>query len=268
MLTTNKTSRLRLFSGSAALALLTVGGLAATASGTQAAERVRSGVQTVTGVDIASLDHLALPVAVTAVAPVAAVAPVPAAPGMQAEVPPPQPPPPTGAVPPAPPAPPEALAPLPPLGPDVDSDVTTESPDGKVAHRRVVRIMQRDRDGKVTNEDFAGMPAIPEIPEISSKNCPGDGERHQMVLNEKRHGKRVIIICTNRIERVAREGAAMAANAKDIERNAYRSALAGLRSAQERMRSDPRMGEEARKEAVLAIDQSIREIEEDLAKVN
>ena len=89
-----------------------------------------------------------------------------------------------------------------------------------------------------------------------------------MVLNEKRGGKRVMIICTNRIERVAREGAAMAANAKDIERNAYRSALAGLRNAQERMRSDTMMGEEARKEAVLAIDQSIKEIEEDLAKVN
>lgn len=260
MLTTNKTSRLRLFSGSAALALLTVGGLAATASGTQAAERVRSSVQTVTGVDIASLDHLALPVAVAAAAPVAAVAPmaapVPVAPRVQAEAPP------------APPAPPEAMAPLPPIGPDVDSDITAVSADGKVAHRRVVRIIHRDRDGKVTNEDFEGVPPIPEVPEISSKNCPGDGERHQMVLNEKRHGKRVIIICTNRIERVAREGAAMAANAKDIERNAYRSALAGLRSAQERMRSDTRMGEEARKEAVLAIDQSIKELEQDLAKVN
>ena len=142
------------------------------------------------------------------------------------------------------------------------------SPDGKTVHRKVVRIIRRDKDGKITREDYAGMPPIPEIPEISSRNCPGDGEHHQMVLNEKRDGKRVMIICTNRIERVAREGAAVAANAKDIERNAYRSALAGLRSAQERMRSDTRMGEEARKEAVLAIDQSIKEIEEDLAKVN
>jgi len=272
MLTTNKTSRLRLFSGSAALALLTVGGLAATASGTQAAERVRSGVQKATGVDIASLDHLALPVAVAATAPVAAPAPVAVpAPVVQADLPPSAPPappaPPAGAVPPAPPAPPEALAPLPP-GSDEDSDITTTSPDGKTVHRKVVRIIRRDKDGKITREDYAGMPPIPEIPEISSRNCPGDGERHQMVLNEKRDGKRVMIICTNRIERVAREGAAVAANAKDIERNAYRSALAGLRSAQERMRSDTRMGEEARKEAVLAIDQSIKEIEEDLAKVN
>ena len=268
MLTTNKTSRLRLFSGSAALALLTMGGLAATASGTQAAERVRSSVQKATGVDIASLDHLALPVAVAAATPVAAAAPVaapaPVAPEMQAEVPPPPPPaPPAGAAPPAPPAPPAAL---PPLGSDVDSDTTTVSPDGKTVHRKVIRIIRRDKDGKVTTEDFAGVPPTPEIPEISSNNCPDDGERHQMVLNEKRDGKRVIIICTNRIERMAREGAAMAANAKDIERNAYRSALAGLRSAQERMRADTRMGEDARKEAIQAIDQSIKEIEEDLAK--
>jgi beta-lactamase regulating signal transducer with metallopeptidase domain len=270
MLTTNKTSRLRLFSGSAALALLTVGGLAATASGTQAAERVRSSVQKATGVDIASLDHLALPVAVAAVAPVVAPAPVAAAaPVVQADLSPPAPPaPPAGAAPPAPPAPPEALAPPPPPGSDEDSDTVDVSPDGKVTRHKVVRIIRRDKDGKVTREDFEGMPAIPETPDISSRNCPGDGERHQMVLNEKKDGKRVIIICTNRIERVAREGAAMAANAKDIERNAYRSALAGLRSAQERMRSDTRMGEDARKEAIQAIDQSIKEIEEDLAKVN
>jgi len=270
MLTTNKTSRLRLFSGSAALALLTVGGLAATASGTQAAERVRSSVQKATGVDIASLDHLALPVAVAAVAPVAAPAPVAAAaPEVQADLSPPAPPaPPAAAVPPAPPAPPEALAPPPPPGSDEDSDTMTVSPDGKVTRHKIVRIIRRDKDGKVPREDFEVTLATPEIPEISSRNCPGDGERHQMVLNEKKDGKRVMIICTNRIERVAREGAAMAANAKDIERNAYRSALAGLRSAQERMRSDTRMGEDARKEAIQAIDQSIREIEEDLAKVN
>jgi len=275
MLTTNKTSRLRLFSGSAALALLTVGGLAATASGTQAAERVRSGVQKATGVDIASLDHLALPVAVAAAAPVAAVAPVaataPVAAVAQVEAtpaPPAPPVPPVGPVAPVPPAPPEALAPLAPVGPDVNSDVTTVSPDGRVTRRKVVRITRRDRDGKVSSEDFDGMPAIPEVPEVSSRNCPGDGERHQMVLNQKRDGKRLIIICTNRIERVAREGAAVAANASNIERNAYRSALAGLRNAQERMRSDTRMGEDARKEAILAIDQSIRELEEDLAKVN
>eukprot|EP01034_Spumella_vulgaris_P019262 gene19262-24623_t len=42
MLTTNKTSRLRLVSGCAAVAMLTVAGLGITASGTQAAERVRT----------------------------------------------------------------------------------------------------------------------------------------------------------------------------------------------------------------------------------
>jgi drug/metabolite transporter (DMT)-like permease len=40
-----------------------------------------------------------------------------------------------------------------------------------------------------------------------------------------------MIICTNRIAKMASEGAAMAANGKDIERHALESALAGLRSA-------------------------------------
>jgi hypothetical protein len=158
------------------------------------------------------------------------------------------------------------LPPLPPLGSDDNITTVTVSPDGKVARRQVVRIVRRDKDGKVVSEDaFAGMP---DIPEVSSRNCPGEGGRHDLVQNDKKDGKRIIIICTNRIERVAREGAAVAANTKDIERNAYRSALAGLRSAQERMRADTRMGEDARKEAIQAIEQSIKEIEDDLAKVN
>jgi beta-lactamase regulating signal transducer with metallopeptidase domain len=266
MLTTNKTSRLRLVSGCAAIAVLTLAGLGVTASGTQAAERVRSGVEKATGVDIASLDHLALPAPAAppaAPVPLAAPEPAPAPPAPElAQA--------TGAVPPAqpaepaPPLAPEALPPLPPLA-DEDGVTTTVSPDGKITRRKVIRIVRHSKDGKVTSEEFG---AMPEIPEISSQNCPGDGERHQMVLNQKKDGKRVIIICTNRIERVAQEGAALAANSKDIERNAYRSALAGLRTAQERMRTDTKMGEEARKEAVKAIDESIKEIEEDLAKVN
>ena len=72
MLTTNKTSRLRLVSGCAAVAMLTVAGLGITASGTQAAERVRTGVEKATGVALADLNPVA------AVAPMVAPTPVPA----------------------------------------------------------------------------------------------------------------------------------------------------------------------------------------------
>ena len=116
--------------------------------------------------------------------------------------------------------------------------------------------------------DFRDMPNMADIPDVSSRNCPGDGGRHEMVLNEKKGGKRVIIICANRIEKVAREGAAVAARSKDIERNAYRSALEGLRNAQTRMRSDQAMGEVARNEAIKAIDEAIRDMEDNLNKAN
>ena len=60
MLTTRRTSRARLVAGVGAVALLTAAGLAVTASGTQAAERVRSGVEKATGIELAELDQAAM----------------------------------------------------------------------------------------------------------------------------------------------------------------------------------------------------------------
>jgi hypothetical protein len=80
--------------------------------------------------------------------------------------------------------------------------------------------------------------------------------------------KKIIIICTNRIEKLASRGAAVAANGKEIERNAYQSALRSLRAARAHMLADQSMSEEARGEAVQAMDNSIGELEGDLAEVN
>ena len=77
---------------------------------------------------------------------------------------------------------------------------------------------------------------------------------------------KIIVICANRIEKVAAEGAAMAANSKDIERNAYVHALAGLRGARERMLASTDMSADERKHALEGIDTAIRELEGDLAK--
>jgi len=278
MLTTNRTSRLRLVSGCAAVAMLTVAGLGLTASGTQAAERVRSRVEKATGVSLAELSPIAAiaPLTVAAPAPIppveamASVGAVPASVQSMDSVPavPPVPPvpavPAVAAAPAAPPAP-----PAPPAWADDESGVTTTvSSDGKVTKRKVVRIIRRDGNGDMVTENFRGMPDLADIPDVSSRNCPGDGGRHEMVLNEKKGDKRVIIICTNRIEKVAREGAAAAARSKDVERNAYRSALEGLRNAQARMRSDRAMGEVARNEAIKAIDEAIRDMEDNLARTN
>jgi beta-lactamase regulating signal transducer with metallopeptidase domain len=258
MLTTSKTSRLRLVSGSAAIAVLTLGGLGLTASGTHAAERVRSSVETVTGVNFAAL------------APVATVAPVqsapavpeaPAAPSAPAMPPLPQTPP-APEAPSAPAAPPAPPAPV--LGDD-DHEVSTSistTADGHVVTKRVKRVVIRDKGGKMMSITIP----TPDIPEVAELNCPTSGDQKEMVRNDMRDGKHRIIICTNRIERAASEGAAVAANSRQIERNAYRTALNGLRTAQERLRANRSMSEEARKEASAAIGESIADMEENLAE--
>jgi beta-lactamase regulating signal transducer with metallopeptidase domain len=61
MLGRKKASRTQVAMGSAAIAMLAVGGLAFTASGTQAAERVRAGVEDATGVEMDAPDTIAAP---------------------------------------------------------------------------------------------------------------------------------------------------------------------------------------------------------------
>ncbi len=202
MLTTKRMSRLRL--SSAAVTLLTLGGLATTASGAQLAF---------------------VPAEVS--------------------------------------APPAPLNPALPGPPDKEGVSTTIWPDGRVTRTKYVRVVRNGKSREVITD------AVADIPDISAQTCPGDGDRHPLVLNEKnKDGKSVLIICSNRIEPVTQQGAALAANSKDIELDAYRSALAGLRTAQQRMLTDTKVGEKGREEAIKVIDKSIKAIEDDLARVN
>ena len=271
MLTTNRPSRARLAGGAGVIAVLTMVGLATTASGTQAAERVRSKVEQATGV---KLDELRLPAAFQS------APPAPAAPVAPTAMP----------APPAPPAPPA-------LGPDgkpmkhryrvvirdrdghvteTDSDTPPDMagvdpvppvppvpPAPSVQVRSMTRIMRRDRDGHVVTQNFAG-----DIPEISDANCSGPDTARPPVMHQEKDGKRVIIICRNRIEHMAHDGAAMAARAPDIERRAYTHALEGLRDARSRIAGKTAMTAEARAQALQGIDEAIREVEGDLAKVD
>lgn len=86
-----------------------------------------------------------------------------------------------------------------------------------------------------------------------------------MVVDQVRDGKHLIVIGTNRIERVAAQGAATAAQSKEIERRASCQALAGLRDARARIMTDPTMTAKARCGALDGMDESIMELEADLA---
>jgi hypothetical protein len=103
-----------------------------------------------------------------------------------------------------------------------------------------------------------------DMPEVSSRNC-GAGSAKEMVINDRSGGKNRIIICEDRIANAAAKGAEMAANSAEIERNAYRSALAGLQGARTKVLNDQRLSEDQRREAMSSIEESIKEIQDDLA---
>jgi bla regulator protein BlaR1 len=163
------------------------------------------------------------------------------------------------AVPPVPPAPSvPPVTPVPPM-PDVPP---VPARDVQATHdnmrTRIVRIEKGDRI------------VMPAIPEISERPCADgrDGDAKQFVVNRKDGDKRIMIICSNRIEKAAAEGAEMAANNKDIQRSALRSAMSGLRSARAGIAGNMSMSAEARAEALAGIDEGIAEVEADIAKAD
>lgn len=268
MLSMGPKSRRRVLGGVTSVAALTLAGLGLTASGTEAATRLSAGVSQRVGVDIARLDVTKLASAgLRAAGMKAATAPVPPPPGVVVAPAAPA----VAAVPPSQVAEAPRAAPDAPTPPDVPAPpapavkgtrvernvqiVTTDDGAGGSKVTKRIRIIRRDKDGKVLSEDERGI----DIPEVSSGRCPASGDGKQTVLHSVKDGRQVIIICTDRIEKMASEAAKLAANSKDIERHALESALAGLRNARASVDSV-----EGRK----GIDEAIAEIEQDMAKID
>jgi len=277
MLTTRRISRVRLAGGAATVAMVGVAALGLTASGTQAAEHVRTKVETATGIDLAKFDgdgHFApfvpfteftafkpvspltrLPERTSAIrVPDQDVADAPAAPDFAME--PPRPPV-------APITPVSPIAPVAPVPPAIDHEALvtgshTEATDGMVTRRHYVRIA---RNGDAVIED-----RVANLPRVISTICAG-AER-PLVIHEQHDGKRSITICTDRIQTANARAERIAANSVTVERNAYRSALAGLRSARANITANDHMAEDDRREALQAIDQSLVEIRADMARVD
>jgi beta-lactamase regulating signal transducer with metallopeptidase domain len=237
MLTTGRRSRLRVTLGGTAVAALMIGGLAVTASGTPAAATVRAGVEKATGIDIASIDA-------RVAARLQSAPPLPPAEPEGAPLPPP----------PGPPARAEM-----PASPDDAMSVTVDN-DGKRVGKRI-KIVRMNKDGKMLSEDWVG-PI--NVPDVRSSNC-GGGDDRNMVVNKMSGDKRIIIICNDRIERVVTMSKANIEKTKDIQRNAYAHALEGLHRARERVAGDDRMSAEEKRDALEGIDDSIKDMETDMA---
>ena len=249
MLSKDRVSKARLASGAAAVAAVALVSLALTASGTQAAERLRSQVKASIGVDLAQLDAPKAPIA-------------PGAP-QAADLPPP---PKLAEAPPAPPAKPELSR---------HTKIIIRTKDGKV---QTIDTNGDDIDGEIANllPDSKIRMVIPDV--IDGKCADADGK--PLVKKERKDGKLAFIICRDRIERMARDGERMASNAKrlavraeivmlragEIERHARMSALDGVRAARAGIVANRDMSESARAAALKGIDEAIAELEADAAK--
>ncbi len=259
----DRASASRRLLGGVAVAALGLGGLALTASGTNAANRVRSGVEETIGVELANIALPALPQAALA-------APAP---------------------------PPATTAPAPTAAPDrpvrvimrhkdgrveemtgdgdIDIDVSSTEPGGR-RHRYVYRETDGKilKDGKVTSLRRMPIPPAPplppealaalrDLPDISSRVChDSEGRATDHVIHSK-DGKRRIVICTNRIERLANAAVAKAhadgAWAHAFDRRGGATAIEGLQRARSSVEKSGTLTDAQRSAALAGIDQAIRE---------
>lgn len=249
MLSKDQVSKARLASGAAAVAAVALLSLGVTASGTQAAERLRDQVKASTGVDLARFD--------------------------------------------APPAPPLPVAAMPPVAPQAAdlppppkvADAPEPPANVKPSPRRHAKIVIRTTDGKVDTIDTIGEDIDAELArslpdrklrmvrtEVIEGKC-ADGENRPVFENKREGDKHIVVICRNRIARLAndaerqkRHAEIVMLRAADIERDARRSALDGVRAARAGIVANRDMSESARAAALKGIDEAIAELEADAAK--
>lgn len=252
MLGRKRVSRGRLAAGVVLTTGLALGALGLTASGTQAAERVRSTMEDATGIDMAGLDQT----------------PPPA--------------PPRAPTPPAAPQP-----PAPPAAPDVPAGVkkrVTVVQDGRSATYDDEAADAYLAAHPMPAPPVPPMPPVPGFappvppvpptpPVVSERRCgTGGGSASQMVINRHRGDRHVMIICTDRIERAASraaEGAKRAAEAamhgREMQRQALRTALASLEHARAGLADNRHLSAADRSEALAGMDRAIDEMRAEAA---
>lgn len=230
---THEYSSRRIATGVAAMAVIGLAALGLTASGTAAAERIKVKVTSATGI---TLDQDM----------------------------------------PAPPAPPSAPeAPGAPEAPEPPTPPAAPEPGTATSHRQVYHYSS-DKDGKridkviVTRangtEDVVVVPNIPpihvNIPEIRNGKCGKAGPNGEAVMHRQNGDKKVMIICTDRIDAMAENATRMAMHGK---RMGLEGARMGIESARRAIQADRSIGDAARAEALKELDEAMSEIAKEFA---
>jgi hypothetical protein len=220
---TRKLSPTRIATGLVGVSALSLAALGLTASGTQAAERIKNDVKATIG-----LQEVPAP-------------PAPAAPAAEPELP-------------EPPEAPEAAAGPHKIEKHVYRYVHDEKKDGK----QVKKIVIVRADGGKEEVDMPDMDAIQaSIPEVRDGKC---GKGKPTVENRDEGGKHVMIICSDRIAMVTADAERMAMHGK---RMGMESARMAIRMARRSIESERNMSEAERAKALAGLDQAMAEIESD-----
>lgn len=153
---------------------------------------------------------------------------------------------------------------------------------------REMRFVFRDKGDLATVLSSAGPGSTVSLAIDECRDGKGDGaaKEGKTVTTRVVDGKKVTIVCelygkrlamnarlhTARAEEMGRIAEKMAERmafrAPEIERNAYRSALDGVRNARAGMVANKNLTGEARASALKAMDEAIAELEANLSKVN
>ncbi|MBB5698316.1 M56 family metallopeptidase [Sphingomonas yantingensis] len=235
---TRRTTRV----GLAGITALALTGLALTASGTRAAENLKAKVEDRIGVRIADIELPQLP------------------------------------EPPAPPAPAEAAeAPAAAAAPDAP-----DAPGAPPAHRvhvykvkdgkRTIVVRRGDpvdpaemarlsADTERLAADAERMAATIRVPEIKEMRCGGAGPTSYSVATAGGRSISRTVICTDRIERAASEGARAAAKAGQTRAFAMATARASIQSARAHIQAEPSRSDADRREALAGLDEAMAEVE-------
>lgn len=238
-----KLSPIRIGAGLAGITTVSLAALALTASGSQAAERIRDKVS-------GAIQAQNMPVA--PVAPIAPVEPMePIAP----------------TAPRAPVAPPAPAAPAVPEGPAgkprvvrIDRSVT----DGQ-AIKKMVIVRQDGKQQEITMPDMVAIQAS--IPEIRNGTC---GKGNTSTVEHRREGnKQIMIVCSDRIAAMSASASASAgaAHAEQMaamnKQMAMSSALTSLQHARRTIEMQRSLSAEQRADALAGIDEALAELRSD-----
>lgn len=262
MLTTSPKSRRQLAVGGATVSLLVLGGLGVTASGTPAAAALTRKVERTIGVDLTSsapvIPAVAAPETVPEVpeAPAAPRAPVARIMTQDAAAPVPP------SAPPAMPTPPSvAEAPVAPPAPPVPPYIVT------LRNGKTMRVQAPQGVRVMSMADMPKMPPMPPIPIVRSEAC-GTAKadtRTSITTIDGKTRKQVTIICTDRIEHMARRAALSAEAATRMAKVNTTIALASIENARSSITRDRNLSEDARRDALKGLDQATVELKAEMA---